>query len=208
MIAIVDYGLGNLFSVHKALEFLGANAKITSDPDEIRSAERIVLPGVGAFGHGMFNLKKKGIDVAMREAVMTLRKPFLGICLGLQMLAETGEENGEFKGLGWIKGRVKKIDVGSQGLKVPHIGWNNVDRVNEHILFRGIKASADFYFVHSYQLHCDDKDDLLATTEYGETITAAVQNENIFAVQFHPEKSQDHGLKLLENFISWDPKNG
>ena len=208
MIAIVDYGLGNLFSVHKAFEFLGAHAKITSDPDDIHAADRIVLPGVGAFDHGMVNLKEKGLDKALEDVVRKDKNPFLGICLGLQLLADEGEENGVHPGFGWITGRVTKIKAEASGLKAPHIGWNNVARLRESPLFKGIKPDADFYFVHSYQLHYTDEDDLLATTEYGEIVTAAIMRGNIFATQFHPEKSQEHGLKLLENFINWEPDNG
>ena len=207
MIAIVDYGLGNLFSVRKAFEYLGAEAKITSDVSEIRAAERVVLPGVGAFGDGMNNLKERKLDTALHDAVIKEKKPFLGICLGLQLLAEEGEEYGAHKGLGFIKGRVKKIDAESHKLKVPHIGWNDVNRTSNTPLFKGIKDGADFYFLHSYQLHCDSEDDTVAVAHYGEPITAAILRENIFAVQFHPEKSQEHGLKLLENFISWEPQS-
>ncbi|TSC59565.1 MAG: glutamine amidotransferase [Candidatus Peregrinibacteria bacterium Greene0416_62] len=205
MIVIVDYGLGNLFSVQKAFEMIGADVKISGTAEDIHAADRIVLPGVGAFGDGMDVLREKGLDRALTEEVINKKKPFLGICLGLQFLAETGEEHGEHKGLGWIKGRVRKLDVEKQGLKVPHIGWNELSMVRESPLFADIKSDADFYFVHSYQLDCGDPQDLIATAEYGEKITAAVQRGNIFATQFHPEKSQDNGLKLLENFIRWNP---
>ena len=205
MIAIVDYGLGNLFSVNKAFEMIGAEARVTSDFAMIRSADRIVSPGVGAFGDGMKFLRDKSIAAALNDAVIKNHKPFLGICLGLQLLADMGEEFGDHQGLGWIHGHVRKLNVEMQGLKIPHIGWNSVHAHSDDPLFRGIKADADFYFVHSYQLICRDAADLAATTEYGEPITAAVRRGNIFATQFHPEKSQDHGLKLLENFVAWNP---
>ncbi len=207
MIAIVDYGLGNLFSVRKAFEFLGAEVAITDKPEDIRTAERVVLPGVGTFGDGMKNLRDRGLDKALHEAVIKDKKPFLGICLGLQLLAEAGEEYGKHEGFGWITGTVRKIASEKQNLKVPHIGWNNVTRTKDTPLFKGIKPNADFYFLHSFQMQCDEPSDLVATTEYGETVTAAIMRGNIFAVQFHPEKSQEHGLKLLENFISWSPQN-
>ncbi len=205
MIGIVDYGLGNLFSVKKAFEALGNDALITNDPDAIKKADRVVLPGIGAFGDGMNYLKEKGLDEALTEAVIRQGKPFLGICLGLQLLAETGEEYGTHTGLGWIRGRVRKIDVKSSGLKIPHIGWNDIALRNDSPLLDNVRAPKDFYFVHSYQLECADSADVVAITEYGEIITAAVQHGNIFATQFHPEKSQDHGLQLLKNFILWTP---
>jgi len=205
MIAIVDYGLGNLFSVAKAFEMLGAEARITGSPDEIRRADRVVLPGVGAFGDGMDHLRANGLDAALHDAVIRDQKPFLGICLGLQLLADVGEEYGEHRGLGWIPGRVRKLNVESVGLKVPHIGWNDVAVSRENPLFRGLKANADFYFVHSYMLDCAEPINVVATASYGEAVTAAILRGNIFATQFHPEKSQDNGLKLLENFIAWTP---
>lgn len=205
MIAIVDYGLGNLFSVKKAFEALGAEAVVSSDPGAVGKAERIVLPGIGAFGDGTRFLKERGLDEALQRAVMRERKPFLGICLGLQLLADTGEEYGQHQGLGWIRGRVRMLKVAAAHLKVPHIGWNNVTAVRDTPLFQGIRPDADFYFVHSYQLECADRSDVVATTEYGERVTAAILRGNIFATQFHPEKSQDHGLQLLRNFVAWQP---
>ena len=205
MIVIVDYGLGNLFSVQKALEMVGADVKISGRAEDIRTAERIILPGVGAFADGMNYLRAKGLDTVLTEEVMGKKKPFLGICLGLQFLAEVGEEYGEHKGLGWIKGRVRKLNVEHLGLKIPHIGWNDLEYIRPSPLFAGVNPGADFYFVHSYHLDVGDPADLVATATYGEKITAAIQRGNIFATQFHPEKSQDNGLKLLENFLSWKP---
>ncbi len=205
MIVIVDYGLGNLFSVQKALEMVGADVKISGRAEDIRTAERIILPGVGAFADGMNYLRAKGLDTVLTEEVMGKKKPFLGICLGLQFLAEVGEEYGEHKGLGWIKGRVRKLNVEHLGLKIPHIGWNDLEYIRPSPLFAGVNPGADFYFVLSYHLAVGDPADLVATATYGEKITAAIQRGNIFATQFHPEKSQDNGLKLLENFLSWKP---
>jgi glutamine amidotransferase len=204
MIVVVDYGLGNLFSVAKAFEMIGAEVMISADPAAIAQADRLVLPGVGAFGDGMDYLSRNGLDKILSNEVLVNKKPFLGICLGMQLLGDVGFEYGEHKGLSWIKGKVRKLEV-SGDLKVPHVGWNDVVRVKESPMFEGIKNSADFYFVHSYQLVCEESDNIVATTTYGETVTAAVQKDNIFATQFHPEKSQEVGLKLLENFVNWEP---
>jgi len=162
-----------------------------------------VLPGVGAFGQGMRNVEAKGLRKVLEEEVMGKKKPFLGICLGLQLMAEKGYEHEECAGLGWIKGEVQKLDVEKQGLKVPHIGWNNLDIKKESRLLKNIKPDADFYFVHSYQLHSSHTEDIVATTTYGEEITAVIEHENMFAVQFHPEKSQEAGLTLLQNFVQY-----
>lgn len=205
MIVIVDYGLGNLFSVKKAFEYLGAPVTISSDPSEVAQAERLVLPGVGAFGDGMNYLRARGLDEVLRREVIEHKKPFLGICLGLQLLGEVGFEFGENPGLGWIKGFVRQIDTAAFKLKLPHIGWNTITALKESLLFKGVKPQAEFYFLHSFQLVCADALDVVATTEYGETITAAIERGNIFATQFHPEKSQDSGFKILENFMAWNP---
>lgn len=202
MITIIDYKLGNLFSVAKAFEAIGQEVVVTEDPKDLSRASHIVLPGVGAFPDGMKYLQEEGFIDAMKEEVIGKKKPFLGICLGLQLLADKGFEHRECDGLGWIKGEVKKLDVERLGLKVPHIGWNDLAIKRESRLFKGIKLNADFYFVHSYQLHCTDPQDVVATTTYGEEITAVVERDNIFAVQFHPEKSQEAGLALLENFVN------
>jgi glutamine amidotransferase len=204
MIVVVDYGLGNLFSVAKALEMVGASVKISGDPHDIKEAERLVLPGVGAFGDGMNYLSRNGLDKVLSEEVLVHKKPFLGICLGLQLLADVGLEYGEHRGLSWVEGSVRKLAVG-ENLKIPHVGWNDLSILKESPLFEGIKKGSDFYFVHSYQFVCTEPENVIASTTYGETITAAIQKDNIFATQFHPEKSQDSGLRLLENFINWNP---
>ena len=203
MVVIIDYGLGNLFSVAKAFEMIGAEVLVSKNPKDLARADHIVLPGVGAFADGINYLKDKGFISELAEQVLKNKKPFLGICLGMQLLAEKGFEYGEHKGLGWLKGEVKKLDVEKLGLKVPHIGWNSLAIKKDSQMFFGIKPNSDFYFVHSYALHCTDASDVVATTFYGEEITSAVIHENIWAVQFHPEKSQEAGLKLLENFIKY-----
>lgn len=202
MVTVIDYGLGNIFSVVKAFEMIGADVQVSSNPDDIRKADHLVLPGVGAFADGMQFLRDKELDTVLTEEVVQSKKPFLGICLGLQLLAEVGEEHGEHKGLGWIPGKVRKLDVDQQ-LKIPHVGWNNLEIKQDNPLFADIHTDSDFYFVHSYQLDCANQKDCIATTTYGKTITAAIWHGNIFATQFHPEKSQDAGLKLLENFLSY-----
>ena len=203
MVTVIDYGLGNIFSVVKSFEMIGADVQVSSNADDLRAADHLILPGVGAFADGIRYLKEKGLDTVLTEEVVEKKKPFLGICLGLQLLAAVGEEHGSHQGLGWIPGTVRKLDTGNEPLKIPHVGWNNLEIVHDNPLFTDIHKDSDFYFVHSYQLHCDNAEDLIATTSYGETITAAVWHENIFATQFHPEKSQSAGLKLLENFLSY-----
>jgi glutamine amidotransferase len=205
MIVIVDYGMGNLRSVAKAIEYLGYEAMISDKVSDLGKADKLILPGVGAFGSAMENIKKLGLENILIEKVINQKTPFLGICLGLQLLGDFGYEHGQHRGLGWIKGIVLKLDVESTGLKIPHVGWNSVSIVKDSALFNGIKDNSDFYFVHSYQLIVSNKDDLAASTEYGGEITAVIHHNNIFATQFHPEKSQENGLKLLDNFINWQP---
>ncbi len=214
-VAVIDYGSGNLHSAAKALERAsrecGANQSIivTSNPDDVARAERIVLPGVGAFADC-----KRGLDAvsgmveAMTEGVHKKGKPFLGICVGMQLLAEKGLEHGETKGLGWIKGVVDRIAPSDAALKIPHMGWNTLIARHEHPLLAGIHTGQDglhAYFVHSYQLAPQHSDDLVADTEYGGPITAIVAHDNIAGTQFHPEKSQKLGLALLANFLRWKP---
>lgn len=201
MIAIIDYGVGNLFSVEKAFAALGADARVTNDENIIRQAEKIVLPGVGAFGDCMKNLEESGLIPVLKESI-AVGKPLLGICVGLQILFDGSEESPGAKGLGLIHGMVKKINA--PGLKVPHMGWNSI-KVREQRepidLFKGLSDKPYVYFVHSYHAVPDDKSVITATTEYGETLTAAVALGNIQATQFHPEKSGDVGLAILKNFI-------
>ena len=204
MIALIDYGAGNLKSVANACAAIGADIEITTDPAVIRRATSIILPGVGAFAEGMDRLRKAGLLPVLNEEVIEKKKPYLGICLGLQFLAEKGFEHGEHEGFGWIKGTVKKIEPKDPSFKVPHMGWNDIDLVRPSGIFTGLQEHPTFYFVHSFALEVDpsERDAVTATCEYGQTITAAVQKDNIFAVQFHPEKSQNAGLMVLKNFCT------
>ena len=213
-VAIVDYGSGNLHSAAKALERaaldLGApRIAVTSDPEIVRTADRVVLPGVGAFADCRRGLDAvPGMVEALEEAVHQRGRPFLGICVGLQLLAERGLEHGETAGLGWIKGEVVRIEPTDPTLKIPHMGWNTLTLERVHPLFDGIPTGRDglhAYFVHSYHMHVADPADRLATTEYGGTVTAAVARGNVAGTQFHPEKSQKLGLALLANFLKWHP---
>lgn len=195
MIGIIDYGMGNLRSVQKAFEFLGYEAEIIDNRKDIKKADKIVLPGVGAFADAIETIRKKEFDKAIFEAVDE-KKPFLGICLGMQMVFDVSYENGEYEGLGLIKGTVKRLP---DTVKIPHIGWNNLDIKMREPLFKGVGESPYVYFVHSYYLETDAPV-VSATTFYGKEIQVAVQKDNIYALQFHPEKSGDIGLKILDNF--------
>lgn len=199
MIAIIDYDVGNLRSVEKALHFIGCEAEVSSDKDFILNADAVVLPGVGAFADAMESLKKHGmIDVI--KTVIDNGKPFLGICLGMQLLFEYSEEGGEnVQGLNILKGAIRQIPQ-DMNLKVPHMGWNLLDIKGDSPLFRGLSHKPYVYFVHSYYLDTSDKDIVIAETSYGITFSVAVQKGNIFATQFHPEKSGEVGLEILRNF--------
>ena len=201
-IAVVDYGMGNLRSVSKALERVAPQAEVlvTADPESIRSADRVVVPGQGALPDCMRQLGESGAREAVVEA--TRAKPFLGICIGLQMLFERGEE-GNSAGLGVLPGHVPRLSV--TGLKIPHIGWNEVVQARAHALWAGIPDRTRFYFVHSYYPAPRDAVLTAATSAYGAPFTCAIARDNIFAVQFHPEKSQSAGLQLLSNFVRWRP---
>lgn len=197
MIAIIDYGLGNLASVQKALNFLKLDNKITSDHYEIKSADFILLPGVGSFAHGMQNLRERKLDVLLTDEVLGKKKRFLGICLGMQLIAETGTEPFENPGLGWIKGKIVKIE--SPHLRIPHMGWNNLEVIKEDYL-QDLNQK-DFYFIHSYHFVPEENNVIAAYVDYGTKLVAAIQHENIFAAQFHPEKSQSAGLALLKKYF-------
>ena len=208
-VALIDYGSGNLASAAKALA-RAANGKFeivtTADPQVVKDAERIVLPGVGAFADCMKGLSAvPGMVEALREKVVKDGAPFLGICVGMQLLATVGVEFGRHAGLGWIAGEVVKITPSDPALKIPHMGWNELNILTRHPLLKGIEPGAHAYFVHSFQLKPALPEDLIATTDYGGPLTAMVGNENIAGTQFHPEKSQATGLKLLENFLGWRP---
>lgn len=200
MIAIIDYGVGNLYSVEKAVAAVGGDVEITGDEESLEYADKLILPGVGAFGDCMKNLEATGLIPTIIEQIKK-GKPLFGICVGLQILFESSEESPDVKGLGIFKGTVKKICA--DGLKIPHMGWNyvKVKHNGASKILDGIGATPYFYFVHSYYAVPEDKNLIAATTVYGETITASVEFENIFATQFHPEKSGDIGLKVLKNFV-------
>ncbi len=195
MIGIIDYGMGNLRSVEKAFQFLGFDAQISDDIKFLEKADKIVLPGVGAFADAIDTIKKKDFDKLIKEQT-DAGKAFLGICLGMQMLFDVSYENGEYEGLGLISGVVKRLP---DNVKIPHIGWNNLKLYKKEPLFTGLGESPYVYFVHSYHLETDAPV-VSATTFYGKEIQVAVQKDNIFATQFHPEKSGDVGLKILKNF--------
>ena len=198
MIAIIDYDAGNIKSVEKALLSLGQEVTVTAKQDEILGADKIVLPGVGAFGDAMENLRKRQLDAVIREAVEK-EIPFLGICLGLQVLFEQSEEAPGVEGLGILKGKICRIP-NAEGLKIPHMGWNSLHLENNGRLFKGIEDDPYVYFVHSYYLQAEEPEIVKATTEYSTCIHASVEKDNVFACQFHPEKSSKYGLKILENF--------
>jgi glutamine amidotransferase len=207
--ALIDYGSGNLASAAKALA-RAADTKsqivTTADPQVVKDAERIVLPGVGAFADCMRGLSAvPGMVQALREKVLIDGAPFLGICVGMQLLATVGVEFGRHAGLGWIAGEVVKITPDDAALKIPHMGWNELEIVQPHALLDGIAPGSHAYFVHSFQMLPTLPDDLIATTDYGGPLTAIIGNENIVGTQFHPEKSQATGIKLLENFLKWRP---
>ena len=199
MIAMIDYDAGNIKSVEKALQKLGADVVITNDPDVILNADKVILPGVGAFGDAMANLKKYGLDDVIRK-VVAKGTPFFGICLGLQLLFERSDETPGVEGLGVLKGEILRIPE-KVDLKIPHMGWNSLHLQNEGRLFKGLEENAYVYFVHSYYLKAAEEDIVKATTEYGVTIHASVEKDNVFACQFHPEKSSDVGLQILKNFV-------
>jgi glutamine amidotransferase len=205
MIGIVDYGMGNLLSVFNAFEYLGLSVKICNNPEDLRQVERIVLPGVGAINQCIFRLNESGFSEALNEEVIKLAKPTLGICLGMQVMAKQSFEGGTHKCLGWFDADVVRLNPGDSNLKVPNIGWNTIQFDMENPLFKGLPENSDFYLVHSYQVKLIEESERVATYQYGETVTAAIMKDNIFATQFHPEKSQDLGLMILENFINWKP---
>jgi glutamine amidotransferase len=214
-VAIIDYGSGNLHSAAKAFERAAGQAGtrqkilVTSDPDAVRNAERVVLPGVGAYADCLSGLMAvEGMRQALEEAVRQEGKPFLGICVGMQLLSERGFEHGVTEGFGWIKGDVKMIEPADPNLKIPHMGWNTLIKTRVHPILEGIpdgETGWHAYFVHSYALSGADDKELLAQTDYGGAVTAMVAKDNIAGTQFHPEKSQKLGLKLITNFLQWRP---
>lgn len=200
MIAIIDYDAGNIKSVEKAMEYLGQKVLVTRDPKEILSADKVILPGVGAFGDAMGKLRQFGLDRVIHE-VVEKEIPLLGICLGLQLLFEKSDETPGVAGLGVLKGEILRIPD-KEGLKIPHMGWNSLKYPNEGRLFKGIPEDSYVYFVHSYYLKAEDESIVTATTDYSTLIHASVEQGNVFACQFHPEKSSDVGMQILRNFVA------
>ena len=209
IVAIVDYGTGNLRSAEKALaEAAKGSARVivTADPDAVRKADRVVLPGVGAFADC-----KRGLDAlpgmveALEDAVLRQGKPFLGICVGMQLMASVGVEFGEHKGLDWIKGKVVVLDPADRSLRIPQMGWNNLDLKRIHPALADTRSGDHAYFVHSYHFVAERPEVVIATVEYGGPVTAVIGRDNLLGVQFHPEKSQQVGLALLESFLKWIP---
>lgn len=209
-IAVIDYGMGNLHSVAKALEHVNPDVEVlvTADPQKVRDADRVLLPGVGAIRDCMAEIRRLGVDAEVAEAIRS-GKPFLGICVGFQALMDFSEENGGVECLGEFAGRVNFFgndlrDADNQALKVPHMGWNQVKHAKSHPLWQGIEDNSRFYFVHSYYVKLAQSELVAGRCEYGVPFDVALAHKNVFAVQFHPEKSQQAGLQLLQNFLSWD----
>ncbi|MBS0281018.1 MAG: imidazole glycerol phosphate synthase subunit HisH [Proteobacteria bacterium] len=209
--ALIDYGSGNIASAAKALsraaaETSGHEIIVTADPDMVRKSERIILPGVGAFADCMRGLGAvPGMIEALNESVIRSGKPILGICVGMQLMATAGREFGVHLGLNWIEGEVVPLSPADPALKIPHMGWNEIDLVQNHPVFAGLDEDANAYFVHSFEMRPVTATHLLATTDYGGAVTAAIGRDNIVGTQFHPEKSQAVGLKILANFLNWTP---
>ncbi len=199
-VAIINYELGNLRSVQNAIEFIGKEAFIAQSPMDLQNASHIILPGVGAFGEGIDILNKQGWSDAIKEHALNKAKPFLGICLGMQLLAKAGTENGDHSGLGLIDGIVNKLETNDKSIHVPHIGWNHVTAKSGSKMYRESKG-ADYYFVHSYVLKPTNEDIISGTCHHGQDFVASIESENIWGAQFHPEKSQKAGLQLLTNFL-------
>lgn len=200
MVSIIDYGAGNLMSVKKALGFIGAESEITADKDKIKNASHVILPGVGSFGDAMASMAERGLVDTVREAALS-GKPFLGICLGLQLLFAESDESPAVSGLGVLDGKISLIPK-NDGLKVPHMGWNSVEIKQNSGIFKGIPNGSYFYFVHSFYLNGANADEVAGTTQYGTEIQCAVEKGNLCATQFHPEKSGEIGLMLLKNFLA------
>lgn len=200
-VVIIDYKMGNVASVEKAFSKIGAKVIISNKKKDIKNATHIVLPGVGAFGEGIKNLKELDIAGVLDERVRKDNVPFLGICLGMQLLAETGHEFGIHKGLGWVRGDAIKLEI-NKGLRLPHMGWNEIKAEHNDILFEDVPDN-NFYFLHSYHLNCADASIVSSICEYGQSFTASIHKNNIFATQFHPEKSQVSGMQVLKNFLHY-----
>jgi len=210
-ITVIDYGSGNLRSAAKALEAAVSNTNldlkivITSNPEVIKKSNKVILPGQGSFRDCYLGIKKiAGLENALNEFVLVKKKPIFGICVGMQLFAKIGYESQETKGFGWLDATVKKINNINKTLKLPHMGWNQIEFKKDFALFSGLENKSHMYFVHSYELTTKQKDCVVATTNYGNQIIVAISKDNIFGTQFHPEKSQKNGLKILENFLKWE----
>lgn len=204
MIAIIDYGMGNVRSLMNAFEYIGEDATVTRDIDELEKADRLVLPGVGAFGDAMAAIRESGLQKPLNRLALEVKRPILGVCLGMQLFAKSSNEHGEHEGLGWLDAEVRELEV-TPPAKVPHVGWNALSYDPADWLFHGIPPSqTDFYFVHSFHMVCKDPADQVATCDHGGEITAVVRRDNLVAAQFHPEKSQDNGLQMLQNWMAHD----
>ena len=210
-ITVIDYGSGNLKSAAKALETAANNINtssrivVTSDPKIIKQSDKIVLPGQGSFRDCYLGIKKiPGLNETLNEFVLVKKKPIFGICVGMQLFAKIGYESQETKGFGWIDGEVRKINNINKTLKLPHMGWNQIELKKDSVLFSNLKNKSHMYFIHSYEFMTKQKDCIVATTNYGNSIIVSVAKENIIGTQFHPEKSQKNGLVILENFLRWE----
>jgi glutamine amidotransferase len=202
-VAIIDYGLCNLDSIYRAVVECGGEATITADPQSVARADRCILPGVGAFTQAMINIRSVGLDDAIREHIFSNARPFLGICLGMHLIGDIGEEGEGAPGLKLIPSKIVRLIPADPQERVPHVGWNTVEPTTESPLLTGIKPGTDFYFVHSYHMQCDNDDDIAATTPYCDKLVSVVQHDNIFGTQFHPEKSQSAGFRLIKNFLNY-----
>jgi imidazole glycerol-phosphate synthase subunit HisH len=202
MIAIIDYGMGNLGSIKRKMDRIGENSIITSNEQEIKISDKIILPGVGHFGKAVSEIRNRGLWDLLSEQVLVEKKPILGICLGLQLMAKSSEEGNE-EGFGWLDAKVIRFKVSDKiRYKIPHVGWNTISLLKDSPLFWKINLNSEFYFVHSYHIQCNNSTDILTETIYDYTFSSAIQKENIIGVQFHPEKSHDAGEMLLRNFVN------
>jgi glutamine amidotransferase len=212
-VSIVDYGTGNLNSVSKAVEVAGlrinekVSVKISNKPQDILNSDRIILPGQGSYRQCVLAIKNiNGLWEAINEFVLIKKRPIFGICVGMQIFSEEGFEEEKTQGFGWLNGSVKKIILKDPQLKLPHMGWNEINILNKHSLFDGIENLSDYYFAHSYYFDAKNKSDIVCSVKYEEDLVAAILKDNIFGTQFHPEKSQENGIKLLSNFLNWKIK--
>lgn len=199
-ITIVDYKMGNIRSIENALHYFGAHHEVSGSPEVVRKSGKLILPGVGSFRMAMANIKSMGLLDALNEAVMERKIPVFGICLGMQIFADAGFEDGYSEGLGWIRGKVVPFDFKGSSIRIPHVGFNTA-MINHGAIFIGLASAADFYFVHSYHFLCEDGDDVSAWCDYHGRFVASVQKGNVYGTQFHPEKSQANGLAVIKNFI-------